>query len=421
MTESHLRTIDDLVREKIIAEPMDGNHGETHPKGNDFTASGIPFVMASDIHNGEIDFGKCKYISKDQSDGLRKGFALPGDVLLSHKATIGQTAVVPKSEFPYLMLTPQVTYYRVLDRGVLDNKFLKYYFDSPWFQKALGLWAGAGSTRAYLGITEQKNLPIIIPDIKVQKGIVDVLSAIDEKIKLNNQISSKLEATAKLIYDYWFVQFDFPDQNGKPYKSSGGTMVYNKDLKREIPEGWEVTQLSKIANITMGQSPNGSSYNFDKKGAVFFQGSTDFGDRFPKVREYTTEPSRFAESGDILMSVRAPVGTLNVADVDCCIGRGLAALSSKDGVFFFLLNVMTNFKKIFDSRYASGTTFGAITKPDLQSLLVVRPPRNILKLFDKATRDFQDLINTNHRQNLELTELRDWLLPMLMNGQVKIK
>ena len=129
MTESHLRTIDDLVREKIIAEPMDGNHGETHPKGNDFTASGIPFVMASDIHNGEIDFGKCKYISKDQSDGLRKGFALPGDVLLSHKATIGQTAVVPKSEFPYLMLTPQVTYYRVLDRGVLDNKFLKYYFD----------------------------------------------------------------------------------------------------------------------------------------------------------------------------------------------------------------------------------------------------------------------------------------------------
>jgi type I restriction enzyme S subunit len=243
---------------------------------------------------------------------------------------------------------------------------------------------------------------------------------LDAKIELNNQINSELEAMAKLIYDYWFLQFDFPDENGEPYKSSGGNMVYNEELKREIPDGWEVTQLSKIANITMGQSPNGSSYNIDKEGTVFFQGSSDFGGRFPKAREYTTEPSRFAKSGDILMSVRAPVGTLNVADVDCCIGRGLAALSSKDVAFFFLFNVMTNYKKVFDRRSASGTTFGAITKPDLYSLKVVRPPSDILNLFNAATSDFQNSIHTNHRQNLEFTELRDWLLPMLMIGQVTI-
>lgn len=265
-------------------------------------------------------------------------------------------------------------------------------------------------------------LEFLIPDFDSahQEKISKALSLLDAKIILNNKINSELEAMAKLIYDYWFVQFDFPDENGKPYKSTGGKMVYNEDLKREIPEGWEVTHLSKIAKITMGQSPNGSSYNIDKEGAVFFQGCTDFGNRFPEVRIYTTEPSRFAKSGDILMSVRAPVGTLNIADVDCCIGRGLAALNSKDGAFFFLLNVMTNFKKIFDRRSAGGTTFGAITKSDLHSLEVVRPHSDILKLFVKVTSDFQNLMQTNHRQNLELTELRDWLLPMLMNGQVTV-
>ena len=140
-----------------------------------------------------------------------------------------------------------------------------------------------------------------------------------------------LEAIAKQLYDYWFVQFDFPDENGKPYKSSGGKMVLDEKLKREIPEGWSAATLKDIANITMGQSPEGSSYNSIGEGVLFYQGSTDFGIRFPSVRQFTTAPKRFAKQGNILMSVRAPVGTLNIANRDCCIGRGLAALNSKIG------------------------------------------------------------------------------------------
>jgi type I restriction enzyme S subunit len=239
---------------------------------------------------------------------------------------------------------------------------------------------------------------------------------------------------AKLLYDYWFVQFDFPITaaqavamgkprlEGKPYRASGGKMVYNQTLKREIPERWEVSTLSQFANITMGQSPPGSSYNQNGIGVVFFQGSTDFGWRFPQVREYTTAPSRLAEEGDILLSVRAPVGTLNVADRNCCIGRGLAALNAKGGHNSFLYEVMLYFKMIFDRRNAAGTTFGAITKDDLHALKFSRPRKDSLLLdeFEENARPLREKMLVNHRQNQYLTELRDWLLPMLMNGQVTV-
>jgi len=263
-------------------------------------------------------------------------------------------------------------------------------------------------------------LDIKIPllDLSHQKQVAKILDGINAKIELNNKINRELEAMAKTLYDYWFVQFDFPDKNGKPYKSSGGKMVYNEKLKREIPEGWEVEKLSEIANITMGQSPSGTSYNENGQGEIFFQGSTDFGWRYPKIRQYTTEPSRMAKQGDILLSVRAPVGTLNIADNNCCIGRGLAALNSKDNATSYLFYVMLYFKQIFDHRNNSGTTFGSITKDDLFSLKVIYPTDELLRKYDDVVSKFNETILNNHKQNQQLTALRDWLLPMLMNGQV---
>ncbi len=254
----------------------------------------------------------------------------------------------------------------------------------------------------------------------VQQKIASILSTIDSKIDLNNRINTELESLVKTIYDYWFVQFDFPDGNGKPYKSSGGKMVWNRELKREIPEIWEDGELKDIANITMGQSPPGESYNDKGEGMVFFQGCTDFGNRFPTVRQYTTEPSRFAKEGDILLSVRAPVGTLNIAKETCCIGRGLAALNSKDACIAYLFGVMINLKQIFDRRNVDGTTFGSITKDDLYSLKVVRPSKEILKLYHELLNPAFERQNQVELENLQLSELRDWLIPMLMNGQVKV-
>lgn len=257
-------------------------------------------------------------------------------------------------------------------------------------------------------------------DKNYQVKLSSILSILDQKIALNNQINEELEAMAKTLYDYWFVQFDFPDENGKPYKSSGGKMVYNDQLKREIPEGWGVKQLGEICNIVMGQSPSGTSYNEIGEGIVFYQGSTDFGWRYPNVRQFTTAPTRYANENDILLSVRAPVGTLNIANETCCIGRGLAAINSKSGYNSFLFQQMQLYKKEFQLRDATGTTFGSIIKDDLFSLSMVIASENLMKRYENIVGKSYDKIKILSKQNKELTQLRDWLLPMLMNGQVKV-
>ncbi len=169
-----------------------------------------------------------------------------------------------------------------------------------------------------------------------------------------------------------------------------------------------------------GQSPLGESFNEEGDGIIFFQGCTDFGNRFPTIRKFTTKPTRFAKRGDILLSVRAPVGTINIANEDCCIGRGLAALNSKDNCIAYLFGVMENLKQVFDRRNVSGTTFGSITKDDLFSLQVVKPEKQILTLYNNTITPAFEMQNKIESENQTLSKLRDWLLPMLMNGQITV-
>ena len=259
---------------------------------------------------------------------------------------------------------------------------------------------------------------ILIPEDNDLEHTSNLYLNLESKLLLNRQINQNLEALARQLYDYWFVQFDFPNEKGKPYKSSGGKMVYNPILKREIPEGWENGILSDIANITMGQSPDGSSYNEEGDGVIFYQGSTDFGERFPKIRQYTTAPSRFAKKGDILMSVRAPVGDLNIANNDCCIGRGLSALNSKVGSITHLYYIMLSFKDMFERKSAIGTTFGSINKDELYNLPIIKPTTKIIKLFENKCKPIFDQQMSLGYEIDSLTKQRDELLPLLMNGQV---
>lgn len=305
-----------------------------------------------------------------------------------------------------------------LDPKKADYEYIYYYLKNQ-YEELRQLSSGI---RKNLNSNDIKNYPIRLPIlIDEQRNIAHVLRVLDDKIELNNRINAELEAMAKILYDYWFVQFDFPNANGKPYKSSGGKLVYNPIVKREIPIDWEVKNLSQIANITMGQSPVGESYNEDGNGTLFFQGSTDFGWLFPTPRKYTTLPARMAKKGDILLSVRAPVGDMNIANANCCIGRGLAALNSKSGSDGFLFYVMKYFKQIFDRRNSEGTTFGSITKDDLHSLKVIYPQQKILKQYDNIVSEYNKMIFLRSLENRDLIKLRDWLLPMLMNGQVTVR
>lgn len=304
--------------------------------------------------------------------------------------------------------------------AIVDGKYLNAFMHTRYIQKYFENNASGSGQRYTLSNDTIGNIPVLLPSIEVQHTIGKVLSDIDRKIELNKQINDNLEAMAKQLYDYWFVQFDFPNEEGKPYKSSGGAMVWNDKLKREIPQGWSNGVLSDVANITMGQSPDGSSYNEDGEGIIFYQGSTDFGLRFPNIRQYTTSPSRYANKGDILMSVRAPVGALNIANNDCCIGRGLSALSSKIGSMTHLYYLMNDFRLKFEGMNSAGTTFGSITKDELFSLPVIIPTKSAISEFEKVCEPIFDKQMIIGEEINALTKQRDELLPLLMNGQATV-
>ena len=230
-----LLTVKELVEREVIEKPLDGNHGEIHPKGEDFVSLGVPFIMASDINAGRVDYQSCKFITREQADSLRKGFASNGDVLLTHKATIGRTALVNYEENSYIMLTPQVTYYRIKKYELLNNRYLRYYFGSEFFQKTLQLWASSGSTRDYIGITEQQKLPVIIPPIEKQKKIAAILCAYDDLIENNKRRIALLEKMAEEIYREWFVRMRFPGHEKVKFVKG-------------VPEGWEVTRLQNFCD-----------------------------------------------------------------------------------------------------------------------------------------------------------------------------
>jgi len=251
-----------------------------------------------------------------------------------------------------------------------------------------------------------------------QRTIAATLSCLDDMIELNNRTNQILEEIAQAIFKSWFIDFEFPNEDGEPYKSSGGEMV-DSELG-EIPKGWRVGKLEDIAKITMGQSPSGSSYNDKKEGIVFYQGRTDFGKRYPTIRLYTTEPKRLAAKGDVLLSVRAPVGDINVASEDCCIGRGLAALTSKTNCNSYLLYELLNLTDSFNIFNGEGTVFGSINKVTLNNLRVMIPLDKHMQIFQNEVGKLDELIENNSTQIKYLTNVRDTLLPKLMSGEIRV-
>lgn len=194
-------TVQQAIDEKIIDKPLDGNHGGKHPKTSDYVPSGIPFIMANNLVEGKVDLENCAFISRKQADSLDKGFAKDGDVLITHKGTIGRTAILHCS-YPYIMLTPQVTYYRP-KTGIIPE-YLKAYFDTDYFQGIIGNIASVGSTRAYIGITAQQELPLIVPPMELQKQFAAFVEQTDKSKLAIQQSLDKLETLKKALMQKYF-------------------------------------------------------------------------------------------------------------------------------------------------------------------------------------------------------------------------
>jgi type I restriction enzyme S subunit len=271
------------------------------------------------------------------------------------------------------------------------------------------------------------SLPVCLPPLAEQKAISAVLGALDDKIELNRRMNATLEAMARALFQSWFVDFDPVRAKLDGHQPTGldlatATLFPNEFEDSElgpISKRWSVGKVSDSFNLTMGQSPPGETYNETGNGIPFYQGRVDFGFRFPTRRVFCTAPTRHAKAGDTLVSVRAPVGDINMANEECCIGRGVAAVRHKSGASSFTYYAMENFESDFARFEAEGTVFGSINKQNFADLPFVTPPAELVAVYERIASPVDAEIRIFEHQSLTLAALRDTLLPKLLSGEVR--
>ena len=314
------------------------------------------------------------------------------------------------------------------------NDYLYYFLCQEHLFKYVNALSPRTGGQTGVDVVMLKKYPILLPELNNQANIAKVLSDLDAKIELNNKINAKLEAMAKLIYDYWFVQFDFPDENGKPYKSSGGKMVYNEELKREIPEGWEVKSIGTYCKSTGGFAFKSSLWANDGATVV----------KIKDIQEnYTIDLSNISHANLTDMHVDdkfvAKPGDVLIAMTGATIGKYAIVPFTKNPLYVnqrvgyfdlgeaptkklpFLINSLNQkyFREVV-FRIATGAAQPNISNEQINDIELITPNDELLKKYNAKMKSSYDIILNNQQQNQKLAELRDWLLPMLMNGQVKV-
>lgn len=391
------------------------HRGKTPTKlGGKWSTSGFRALSAKNIKNGQIIKEKdVKFVNQDLYRKWMKKEILRGDILLTSEAPLGESLYWDSDE--KIVLSQRLFGIRA-NKNNINPKYLFYLFQSSLYQHEIHSRA-SGTTVQGIRQAELLKTKLIIPPIDEQMKIGDILFAIDKKIFLNNQMNQTLEQISQTIFRHWFVHFEFSNDEGRPYKSSGGEMV-DSELG-EIPAGWEVGKLGDVCSITMGQSPKSEFYNEEGKGLPFHQGVTNFGKRFPTEKMFCTVENKIAEYGDILFSVRAPVGRINIAKSKIVIGRGLSAIRHKKDFQSFLLYQLKNIFTEEDS-IGSGTVFNAITRKDLDDLKVLVPNEELDKQFNDFVSPMEKKIENLILENDNLTKIRDSLLPKLMTGKIRV-
>ena len=305
-------------------------------------------------------------------------------VLIGRKGTINKVRYV---DHPFW--TVDTLFYTQVNESLVFPKYLYFLMSTINLDNY-----NEGTTIPSLRTETLNRLEFNIPDLDYQKKVLLLLNPIDEKVNTNYEINQNLQEQAQALY--------------------------NRMIIEEADDTWTPGVLSDVAEITMGQSPKGDTYNENGIGTVFFQGRAEFGFRFPTRRLYTTEPKRMAKTNDALMSVRAPVGDMNVAYEDCCIGRGLSAIRSKDNHQSFVLYTMFALREELNVFNGEGTVFGSINRDALNSMSINIPPKEVLDRFEEIVSPMDTTIRNNYGEICRLEAIRDSLLPKLMSGEIDV-
>ena len=357
-----------------------------------------------------------------------------GDIFLTRTSEVVDElamSCIAIKDYPNASYSGFLKRLRPTQTDITYSKFMAFYLRSPMFRKTMTNNA-VMTLRASLNEAIFSYLDLLLPEYDDQVKAGDLLYLLNEKIELNNRINAELEDMAKTLYDYWFVQFDFPDTNGKPYKTSGGKMVYNPTLKREIPEGWSDGTLEDLGQIVGGSTPSTQDpENFSIDGTPWITPndlSNNQGNKFISRggQDVSSEGIKSASlkkypAGTVLLSSRAPIGYMAISRNEVTTNQGFKSFIPNKGYSseFVYYTVKNSLKAI--TQYASGSTFKEISGSTLKTVKVVLPSVAMSDAFTEKTKPIfsqQDLIE---RENTQLANLRDWLLPMLMNGQVTVR
>jgi Restriction endonuclease S subunits len=373
---------------------------------------GFPFVSFSTVFNNQFLPDALPDLM-DTSEKERGTYSVKeGDIFLTRTSEtldeLGMSSVAA-SDIPNATYSGFLKRLRPTQSNISYHKFMAFYLRSKLFRKTMTNNA-IMTLRASLNEQIFSYLDLLLPEYAEQKKIGDYLYLINQKIALNNQINTELEAMAKLIYDYWFVQFDFPDANGKPYKSSGGKMVYNEALKREIPEGWGDSKLGDICDLYQSKTISGKEMNPEGKHLVY--GANGIVGRYDSYNH---------EQCVVTITCRGnSCGTINsTRPFSWITGNAMVVSPKQDYISIdYLLNALywTNV-----SAAITGSAQPQITRENLAPTKMLAPdPAIAIEYFNFTKINHAKRLNIQ-LQNDQLTELRDWLLPMLMNGQVTVK
>jgi len=356
-----------------------------------------------------INWNKCGYITQSRYEESPEIMLQEKDILISKDGTLGKIGYVEDVSIPSTVASG-IFVMRNITPKKLDSDYLYHFLKSNIFKNFINRMKASGSTINHLYQRDLSQLELDLPSLKTQQKIANVLSTIDAKIELNNKMNKELEDMAKLIYDYWFVQFDFPNKKGKPYKSSGGKMVYNEKLKREIPEGWEVKKLEDVATVKKGTLITKKQANEKGKVKVVSAGiNFSYYHDTPNNKEFTITVSASGANAGYINFWKEPIFANDCTTI----------YNDKLGMTIMILFYLQIHQEYLFNQ-TKGSAQPHVYPKDIQNIWIPLPSLELINQFHLKEEKLFNKKRIITRENQQLTELRDWLLPMLMNGQVTI-
>lgn len=416
-------SVEALLNRGDLLLVQDGNHGGNYPKVDEFRDFGVPLITGACLDAGRVSFESAGYISEERATQLRVGFAMVGDVLLTHKGTMGKTALVQKSAFPFLILNPQITLYRVSPSGFLRARYLKYFFDSSSFQEHLSRISST-STISTLPIKEQKKLEIPVPPVSVQDAICGVLGTLDDRIALLRETNATLEAIAQALFKSWFVDFDpvRAKMEGRvPEGMVEATAALFPDALVEselglVPDGWHNVSLKEAVSIHDSKRiPLSGQEREKRKGAYPYYGAAALMDTvddylFDGVYLLTGEDGSVADANGypITQYVWGKFWVNNHAHI----------LQGKDGVS--TEHVMLALRQTNITPYITGAVQAKLSQANMWRINFLKPTREVSEHFGALLEPLFVRFRHNAEQAQTLATLRDTLLPRLISGQLRL-